>query len=89
MHLQKKTEFKKENMDPRTALTGADVTADLTSTMKPGVPPREMMKELSTDSAMKYGKIRSQLSLPGHRPGVAVRLPGCPANARHLQLSNT
>lgn len=68
---------------------GVDSTADLTSTMKPGVPPREMMKELSTDSTMKYGKIRSQLSLPGHRPGVAVRLPGCPADARHLQLSNT
>lgn len=65
-------------------------TADLTSTMKPGVPPREMMKELSTDSAMKYGKMRSQLSLPGHRPGVAVRLPGCTsANVTHLQLSNT
>lgn len=67
-----------------------DFTADLTSTMKPGVPPREMMKELSTDSAMKYGKMRSQLSLPGHRPGVAVRLPGCTsAKATHLQPPNT
>lgn len=26
---------------------------DLTSSMKPGFPPREMMKELRTDRAMK------------------------------------
>lgn len=39
---------------------------DLTSSMKPGVPPREMMKELRTDIARKYGKTFSQLSLCGH-----------------------
>ena len=48
----------------------------LTSSMKPGVPPREMMKELRTDRARKYGKTLSQLSLCRHLPRVAVRLFG-------------
>lgn len=73
-----------------TAASMREMVSHLTSTMKPGVPPREMMKELSTDSTMKPGKIRWQPSLSGQRPGVAVRLPGCMlANATHLQPLNT
>lgn len=67
-----------------------ELSSDLISTMKPGVPPSEMMKELRTDRARKYGKILSQLSLRAHWPSVAVRLPGrVSANATHLQLLNT
>lgn len=48
------------------------------------------MKELTTDRARKYGKILSQLSLRGHWPRVAVRLPGwVSARATQVQLSNT
>lgn len=62
----------------------------LTSSTKPGVPPREMIKELSTDRARKYGKILSQLSPRGHWPRVAVKFPGrLSASAKHLQFSKT
>lgn len=66
-----------------------ELLTDLTSSIKPGVPPREMMKELRTDKARKYGKTLSQLSLCGHLPRVAVKLSDLICETpTHLQLSN-
>lgn len=61
----------------------------LTNRVNPGVPPREMMKELRVDTARKYGKTLSELSLCKHWPKVALRLTGwLLVTATHLQLSN-
>lgn len=53
----------------------------LMSSMYPGVPPNEMIKEVMTDRARKYGKTRWQLSLLLHWPALAVWFP--PATQLH------
>lgn len=55
--------------------------AYLISSMYPGVPPREMIKEVMTDKARKQGNTRWQLSLCLHCPTQAVRFP--PATQLH------